>query len=386
MDFLIFLFLIKLTTSRPRGYLYSHISNQFVCNQNDVMNHINQPLLFDLNKISGNVFQVLRMGVVRTNKYKIEISSKGEARIIKCKGSCGVLRHGKMIFEPCTQSIYQRYIWVPEHLLHDFSNKFSENRDGKIKQNFSENRDELVDKNLIGDSKVRQRFEVIEDAKRVIKAAKEIIKNRVLGEKTDDIIRDMCKDGFENKEQLKKCDGLYNRHNGGFNQKSKNYSGYDYMSQSEMIDRGSNYKKNEIPVKSRLPYNRYFNNSCKQDNQDALSGDMAQYNNQGVRSPPKMGPYITNTQDEQRHMLTNNLDQPNESIPDLSKCTCHKECVRNPQNNICYYKMDANGKLMPILRDISCCNEEKTDVCNKGDQIEQWLCKLSFRSHYGFIE
>lgn len=403
--------LLKMVLSHEiSGYMYSYYENSFISNYNGISQHQNEPLLFtlgvDLKKYKNNQiseFEVVRIGLKQTNKYKIEINGRGESKL-KIHNKCEAMHNGRLIAGSCSRNPNQKFVWIPEHLFTNFVSRLRSRQYGKNKCNRQSQNLDLQPGN-IGDEdrnyartediakEVKEEFNQLRNARKIIDKAKTMIKR---SEKI--------------KNSKKACEDL-----DGVGWCSKGKNGFGIINDrifNNYIDYYCKINQESSGCKSRLSKTQKLLEKCigghkghckelrpkhKKSNLEQLralappifedsflkkltnivkaGGDcLNSITNRGYVSPKKRprkrGIYAKGEDPEDKYSVL---------------CECRFECVRNPKNGICYYKADANGKLMPIMQSKKCCKVEEEDICNLENKIEHHLCKLSVENDYGYF-
>lgn len=85
-----------------------------------------------------------------------------------------------------------------------------------------------------------------------------------------------------------------------------------------------------------------------------------------------------NKQERPRGVFARGFDPP-------ADCSCMNDCVRNPKNNKCFYKMDTNGKLTPIMKNRDCCNIQNRSLCDLSNILDKYICELTFMNDYSYF-
>lgn len=62
---------------------------------------------------------------------------------------------------------------------------------------------------------------------------------------------------------------------------------------------------------------------------------------------------------------------------------CSLECVRNPQNNQCYYQMDEQGNLRPLMAPRQCSPPKK--LCDLKSSLDRFFCEVAFKNDYSYF-
>lgn len=66
------------------------------------------------------------------------------------------------------------------------------------------------------------------------------------------------------------------------------------------------------------------------------------------------------------------------------ECKCANTCVINPRNGKCYYSMDWQGKLTPLMKTKECCKRKKS-LCDLKNTLDRYICELTFMNDYSFF-
>lgn len=76
---------------------------------------------------------------------------------------------------------------------------------------------------------------------------------------------------------------------------------------------------------------------------------------------------------------------PYGSGEDSESCECKNDCVINPKNGQCFYKMETNGNLVPLMRGGDCCKKSQKMLCDLENKLEKHLCELNFKNDFSFF-
>jgi len=407
---IIALALLKMVLSHEiSGYMYSYYENSFISNYNGISQHQNEPLLFtlsvDLKKYKKNQiseFEVIRIGLKQTNKYKIEINGRGESKL-KIHNKCEAMHNGRLIAESCSRNPNQKFVWIPEHLFTNFVSRLRSRQYGKKCNGQSQSLDFQPEN--VGDEdrnyprrgdiaeEVKEEFNHLRDARKIIDKAKNMIKR---SEKI--------------RKSKKACEDLE-----GVGWCSNGKDGYGIVNDrifNNYINYYCNINQDNLSCKSRLDKAQKVLEKCIGGQKGQCRKPRPKYKQSSLRQLRSLAPpifddsflkkltkivkaggdcfnsitsrgYVSPKKRPRKRGIYAQGEDPEDRNSVL--CECRFECVRNPKNGICYYKADSNGKLMPIMQSKKCCKVEEEDICDLENKIEHHLCKLSVENDYGFF-
>lgn len=500
---------------KPKGYLFSPVESQFICSQNHPGDNNTVPLLFTIKEEKKRDFKVIKLGNKPSSKYKLHIKQNGEVQIMKGGGCtdcpCKSIYGNYMRYEKCDKnSLRQKFIWVPEHLLYDFMNDFIEDTPPAVAPIKSSHESEDQEKR-------REEYDILQDARNTIKAARNVIRDKLttagVPKNCDDIegignTSSICQrdereysrymEGYPeyNKRQMHNipgygdvydpnvivpfydpyrrediCDTKENQgysQNGQYGELHQGHRSHPRYTQNnrdegasdghrshprynqnrrsnekkyiesldksinsllslmkdkrfnldlKSLDIDQNTRKEECEQAMRaiagLDHQNYFANTSRRPQKghtvDPLSKDSLldifkpinkcdDYLKDALDQRQSNAGYPNKSLDQIGELLNGNLILPVDAICDdkistkkdegaklresKQDCRCIKECIKNPKNNMCFYRADYNGQLHPIMPNRACC-DSKENKCKSLDKIERLLCTLALESDMG---
>lgn len=407
---------VSVVCTETRGYLYSYYTQSFVSNQNNVTGADSEPLLFTMhvpNHYISSVgwkaheFEVVSLGYHKNNnhpRYFIEMNTHGEARL-KLGSRCEAVYNGRLRIERCSSNGRQTFTWIPEHLLSAFVGRLHRRDSGyyggrpRLRDNYiAENNSAKSRHRARGASGHRDKKDRgADDLKSIRKTMKNVKKTLLEADKTK---TGSLKD---------RCDNLSGRC-------VKNGGKYGHLSDKIFNDYLDFFCKNN-PI-SGYCQNRFYGSGNKKDSQKdgrfCISKNTCRKTTSQKKEPfikrmqyhmepifdqkfirnvtnilkssgkcmdiYKSPVYVSKTKRPRVRGIFGRGDDSSELSP--LECKCKFECIRNPNNGMCYYKADSSGKLVPIMSNESCCSNKRKDMCNVGNKLDKYLCELTIKNDY----
>lgn len=394
-----------------RGYLYSYYTQSFVSNQNNILGMDSEPLLFTMrvprhyirsSEWGVHEFEVVRLGHHKSHsrpKHLIEMNVHGEARL-KLGNRCEAVYNGRLSTEKCSPSARQAFIWIPEHLFSDFVERLRRGYPGHYRKR-PRSRNNPRDSHAKGRHRAREVLrhrdrishdaEELGDVRKTMKVAKTL-----LGEDRASTLKDKC-DSLS-----KKCIGSGGKYGHIDDKIFNNY--LSFFCKSHPI---SGYCKNRFYGRDSKKYGKGSGKFCISEK--VCKEDVSQKKEPFIkRMQHRMEPILDQKfiksltdilkssggsmdiykdpiyESKAKRPRVRGIFARGEDSSELSllECRCKFECVRNPNNGMCYYKADPSGKLIPIMSDESCCSNKRKDVCNIGNKLDKYLCELTIKNDY----
>lgn len=387
-----------------KGYLYSYHTHSFVCNQNNIVGMDREPLLVTM-RVPGHAtksgwkthkFEVISFGHHKNNghrRHHIEMNMRGEVKL-RLRGKCEAIYNGRLSIEKCSPSNRQVFTWIPEHLFSDFVERLH-NRGQKHHGRRDLRNSRVVERNK--DHRHKKGRKHLNDAggnlKNIRGAVDGVKKTLVEAKKPEGIPKGKC-DVFDDT-----CtnDGKYGHLNDKiFNDyldlfcKTNPVSGYcqNYFHGRDIKDKDSG----EFCISKKIcrrdkPHKKeMFIKQARYDMEPILDKNFIK-NLTGILQSSGKCMDVYNSpiyESKAKRPRTRGIFGRGDDSEELSplECRCKFECIRNPNNGMCYYKADPSGKLVPIMGDENCCSNKRKEMCNIGNKIDKYLCELTIKNDY----
>ncbi|KAM0681083.1 hypothetical protein GINT2_000868 [Glugoides intestinalis] len=340
------------------GYMYSPITQDFICKTDTLLKRNTIPLKFELESCSTHdkkhavmfpdnhtrTFKITSIGGKRENQDLVSLKKTGEAKIFRGT-ECKSMKNGVLTHERCAPTQQQIFIWVPEPKLDKFvdiiGGKYQEQKNSyKIKNDLSE----------IKRTVERIKNTVVEIGKRSGLAEKHPCKKRVRfgslspQNTSNDIFRNYMKHICMNSMPHEKCE--------------------KYGEKIKMLC----LKKHLCTDVGNIADDKMgtiFPSRLMTDIESILSSsahDLSKIAHHGRRNG-RLNPEL--------------LGEQLKPAYSARECLCKYECVKNLKNGLCYYRYDMYENLKPLMKGEDCCElYKKTRNCETTDLLDAFLCNL----------
>ncbi|ELA41770.1 uncharacterized protein VICG_01122 [Vittaforma corneae ATCC 50505] len=359
MLLIMFLVFVLTQCKSSAGFLYSPITNSFICNSNELSKTGSIPLRFVISvpdthnkRRSGKFelnFDVLNISGRPGNGNKISINRRGEVKLYKgdrCEAAYGM--HLKT--EICKRTPRQIFIWVPEQHFSEFVNVVVNKaeklgkKDEQQKDPYSELKDSIDDIKKLVRSKRRLSRTVSDDCKSPLKELCE--KNGKKGKFTDRMVDTYLWAYCTSRPTPKECDSIMMR---------------DRIDKNVCLEENTGIGQHGVAKDSRISL--------------GSSGIVDQISSM----LKKRGIEAHSHQPSKTRQRMRGEDSSDMS---MGHCECKFECVRNPKNGRCFYTYTKDGKLKPIMKSENCCEKNKARLCDYDNIIEKYLCELTAKNDH----
>lgn len=354
------------------GFLYSPVTNSFICKSNELSKAGSIPLKFVIdvpdthnkghNRKFVMNFDVLNISGKPGNGNKISINRRGEVKLYK-GDRCETAYDMYLRSETCKKTFRQIFIWVPEQHFSEFVSATT-NRAGKS-------------------DKEEQPKDPYSELKGSISDIKDMIKSKGRSAKA---LPDICKDS------LRRMCRKGGKKNGRFTDKMMDAYLWAYCASRLSSNKCSSPMARENDRKGKkmcLQENMCVGQEGTADDSKVLHGPsgivdqiLSILKSQGVEARPHQAYQSSKVRPRARGFLGRGEDSWDVGT---SRCRCKFECVRNPKNGMCFYTYTADGKLKPMMKNESCCEEGKAKLCDHDNIVEKYLCELTVKNDYSHV-
>lgn len=314
------------------GFLYSPVAKSFISRTNYQMKPESVPMRFTIEvpdnsegyrvAVFDERFDVVSIDDDDGNGNVISINEKGETKIFN-HGMCEAAYEGYLRSEPCKTAHRQIFTWVPENHFDTFVDMISNKPEKRV--------DNEADSSL---NKMKLLLGMPVNTKLSSPTYPPEPPNKYGDKMLEDYMQAYC----SSRPVLPECF--------------------------------------ELVAKQLIEYG--------QNNDNSLPGIAAQYNSQIDKADQlkalSIRPYIS---PQPRPRKRGFLGMGEDSSAIHVQCNCLQECVKNPNNGMCFFKYIAGGKLEPIMKNESCC--DKKGLCDFENKIEQLMCELSIKNDYSYF-
>lgn len=319
------------------GYLFSKYTRTFVGVDSDYLSthHAPLPLTIVTNRNGrgvelfghrdGHVFKVTHMGSGSAEGFHIEMNRHGEIRL-KNGANCETVYHGLLKTERCVNDARQMFIWVPQAL---FLNRHADS-------------EEDADSNVAAPGGVVNASEIGKELSNAnARRGAFCSKGHAMDAQFNNYIREYCRTS----PTMQGCQAVL--------------SGADACgpaSNTEALRKLVGTLPMPIVDKEVL------------DNFDSILNKTA-FGDTDALNPGSVRP---------RGFYAGYEDSP------AGECPEQHECLRNPKNNMCYYRVDQRGNLIPLMKPAHC--RKKKGLCDLTNKLDKNLCELIFKNDYSFFQ
>lgn len=391
---------IGVQCSISSGYLYSNSMKSFVCQENRGEVKGSQPVIFTIESGGklNSIVKVLSVNNKHASRLTMSYDSSGSVKLLK-GDKCETATHNNLIVPmKCSHSHRQKFVWVPEKMLGHFVDQMRKSKEPEnLPYHFNKKRSGRLDKrsNYINNS-IRKEKHKIEDLHGMMKDIKMNIGTRIhhsnLPVKYSRVKRSAASHGIPDSTQgnAPDCNPYQIKNDRVMKNYLEKYHNNSTMSKMlkgpQMMQNGNSPNLCPTNAGECNKLQGLMKNSVSLLNEDymkSIESILKEIGSADKFDSMPAGNYKSQDTRPRRRGIFANGDDSSESGP--FECKCQLECVRNPKNDLCFYKASVDGKLMPIMMDSSCCKMKKTDRCNFDNNLDRHLCNLITKNDFGFF-
>lgn len=343
------------------GFLYSPITNSFICTEVSKDSKETIPLKFVIevpdepNKSPNSKFyqnfEITEINGRPGNGNKISINNKGEVKLYKGQ-ECETAYEDDLRAEICSDNYRQIFIWIPEKYFTEFV-KIIEERLNNENQNKGKRRSPK------------------KDVKQSLRDIKNLLKSKQNTTSKDCQYNEMPIANSNGFKDLMLSTYLWAYCLG--NPRSSACNSMNMKNQKNCTDQMCLDKNNCI----NNSYDEYTT-AMSESSVKILDKINSIFKDAGIATGSRKSYESDKKRPRPRGYFGKGEDSDDMKI---NPCGCKEECVKNPKNGACFYTYSPGG-LIPILKNNSCCEKNKGKICNFENKIEQYLCELSVKNDY----